>query len=227
MQPRSSVVDRSSVASTAGRKTVASAGSTSDKQLVFKLVLVGQSGVGKTCVASRFVNDTFPVGVSSTFGASFMTKVVRVSDGWEHLPVKLEIWDTAGQERYHALSKLYYQNAHAAIIVYSIDDSKSFDVAKQWLQELRQQCSHQMVIALAANKADLETKRQVPTEVGSRFAERENILFLETSAASSRNVTPMFEAIAQRLTKIKPVAVLDSSNVVVLASPDPKARCSC
>jgi len=104
---------------------------------------------------------------------------------------------------------------------------KSFDVAKQWLQELRQQCSHQMVIALAANKADLETKRQVPTEVGSRFAERENILFLETSAASSRNVTPMFEAIAQRLTKIKPVAVLDSSNVVVLASPDPKARCSC
>ncbi|KAG8566013.1 hypothetical protein GDO81_013061 [Engystomops pustulosus] len=127
----------------------------------FKLVLLGESAVGKSSLVLRFVKGQFHEYQESTIGAAFLTQTVCLDD----TTVKFEIWDTAGQERYHSLAPMYYRGAQAAIVVYDITNTETFARAKNWVKELQRQASPNIVIALSGNKADLSSKRAVDFQV--------------------------------------------------------------
>lgn len=161
----------------------------------FKLVLLGESAVGKSSLVLRFVKGAFHEFQESTIGAAFLTQTVVLDD----TTVKFEIWDTAGQERYHSLAPMYYRGAQAAIVVYDITNADTFTRAKSWVGELHRHARPDIVIALAGNKSDLGSRRTVEYEDANAYAEEKNLLFLETSAKNANNVNEIFLAIARKL----------------------------
>lgn len=166
----------------------------------FKLVLLGESAVGKSSLVLRFVKGQFLDYQESTIGAAFLTQTVCLND----TTVKFEIWDTAGQERYHSLAPMYYRGAQAAIVVYDITVADSFDRAKNWVKELQRQGNPNIVIALAGNKVDLEQRRAIQAQDAQDYADENGILFMETSAKTAANVNELFVAIAKKLPKTPP-----------------------
>ncbi|KAI3630890.1 hypothetical protein MIR68_003798 [Amoeboaphelidium protococcarum] len=170
------------------------------KMFQFKLVLLGESAVGKSSLVLRFVKGQFHEYQESTIGAAFLTQTVMLDD----VTVKFEIWDTAGQERYHSLAPMYYRGAQAAVVVYDLTNADTFTRAKSWIKELQRQANPNIVIALVANKVDLGSKRVVSTEEAQAYAEENGLLFMETSAKSGTNVNEVFVAIAKKLPKDSP-----------------------
>lgn len=148
----------------------------------------------------RFVRDEFFEFQEPTIGAAFLTQTVALDD----VTVKFEIWDTAGQERYRSLAPMYYRGASAAIVVYDITDPDSFAGAKSWVKELQRRGDPNVVIALAGNKADLESRHKVDFEDANAYAEENGILHLETSAKNGTNVKELFMEISKRLPKNPP-----------------------
>ena len=163
-----------------------------------KLVLLGESAVGKSSLVLRFVKGQFHEYQESTIGAAFLTQTVQVDS---ETTMKFEIWDTAGQERYHSLAPMYYRGAQAAIVVFDITNLDTFGRAKNWVRELQRQANPNIVIALAGNKADLAAKRNVDLEEAQAYADDNGLLFLETSAKTASNVNEIFLAIAKKLPK--------------------------
>jgi len=161
----------------------------------FKLVLLGESAVGKSSLVLRFVKGQFHEYQESTIGAAFLTQTVCLDD----TTVKFEIWDTAGQERYHSLAPMYYRGAQAAIVVYDITNPDTFERAKNWVKELQRQARADIVIALAGNKSDLASRRMVEYDEASNYAEENSLLFMETSAKNANNVNEIFLEIARKL----------------------------
>jgi len=166
----------------------------------FKLVLLGESAVGKSSLVLRFVKDQFDDYRESTIGAAFLTQTIALD---ETTTVKFEIWDTAGQERYKSLAPMYYRNANCAVVVYDITQASSLDKAKAWVKELQRQANENIVIALAGNKLDLASgtpsKRAVETAEAEAYAKEAGLLFFETSAKTAENVKELFTAIARKL----------------------------
>ncbi|CAG9484041.1 unnamed protein product [Plasmodium vivax] len=160
-----------------------------------KLVLLGDTSVGKSCIVVRFAKNEFYEYQESTIGAAFMTQLIDIGE----CTIKFEIWDTAGQERYRSLAPMYYRGASAAVIVYDITNKKSFEGAKGWIHELKSVHSNDIIIALAGNKKDLEKNRVVDRELAESFANSNNILFIETSAKTGQNVNELFLRIAKKL----------------------------
>merc|ERR1711934_965264 len=177
------------------RSTMNSSGGS--KVVQFKLVLLGDSAVGKSSLVLRFVRGQFFEYQESTIGAAFLTQNVSLND----YTVKFEIWDTAGQERYHSLAPMYYRGAAAAVVVYDITNADSFARAKSWVKELQRQGSPNIVIALAGNKCDLATKRKVELSEASEYAKDNGLFLMETSAKTALNVEELFKAIAKKLPK--------------------------
>jgi len=168
-----------------------------NKTYQFKLVLLGDTSVGKSSIVIRFVKGQFSEYQESTIGAAFLTQTVPVQD----CTVKFEIWDTAGQERYHSLAPMYYRGAAAAIVVYDITSQESFHRAKSWVKELQRQGSPDVVIALAGNKIDREEEREVAAADAKQYADDNSLYFIETSAKTNVNVRELFLAIARQLPK--------------------------
>ncbi|XP_039944412.1 ras-related protein Rab-5B [Hirundo rustica] len=192
----------------------------------FKLVLLGESAVGKSSLVLRFVKGQFHEYQESTIGAAFLTQSVCLDD----TTVKFEIWDTAGQERYHSLAPMYYRGAQAAIVVYDITNQETFARARGWVKELQRQASPSIVIALAGNKADLASKRMVEYEEAQAYADDNSLLFMETSAKTAMNVNDLFLAIAKKLPKTEPQSTSGAGargRGVDLSEQSPQGRGQC
>jgi len=191
----------------------------SSKVYQFKLVLLGQAGVGKSNLVLRFVKGEFHENNESTIGAAFLTQTVALSD---NTMVKFEIWDTAGQERFNSLAPMYYRGAQAALVVYDITNESSFNRAKAWVKELQTQGTSKMIIALVGNKSDLEDARRIRTDEAHSYAEENGTLFMETSAKTAQNVSEIFEAIAKTLPKEPAKPPIGNQNGGFIVSTDTK-----
>ena len=162
----------------------------------FKIVLVGESGVGKTSIISQFVDQIFEEGLQTSTGGSFSSKTLTFNNG---KTIKLEIWDTAGQERYRALTKIFYTNALAAVLVYDITNKRSFEEIKTfWIKQLREFGPENIIVAVAANKSDLLDMEQVNEEEARNFAKENNALFFETSAKNGLGVNELFLGLGKK-----------------------------
>ncbi|WPK26849.1 hypothetical protein PUMCH_004213 [Australozyma saopauloensis] len=189
----------------------------------FKLVLLGESAVGKSSIVHRFVKNTFDDMRESTIGAAFLTQTISLPE--VNTTIKFEIWDTAGQERYKSLAPMYYRNANAALCVYDITSKASFAKAQDWIKELNRQAPEGIVVALVGNKADLVDERQVDeADVESylqdlraqRGESAGDVIHLECSAKSGDGVLDIFNSIAQALPLEEPAAKSQQSKRVDL-----------
>ncbi|XP_010568778.1 PREDICTED: ras-related protein Rab-26 [Haliaeetus leucocephalus] len=159
-------------------------------------MLVGDSGVGKTCLLVRFKDGAFLAGsFISTVGIDFRNKVLTV-DG---VKVKLQIWDTAGQERFRSVTHAYYRDAHALLLLYDVTNKASFDNIQAWLTEIHEYAQQDVVLMLLGNKVDSAQDRVVKREDGEKLAKEYGVPFMETSAKSGLNVELAFTAIAKEL----------------------------
>lgn len=170
-----------------------------DYDYLFKLVLIGDSGVGKSCLLLRFADDNFTDSYISTIGVDFRFRTINI----DKKTVKLQIWDTAGQERFRTITSAYYRGADGIIMVYDVTSQESFDHVEEWLSEVDRYASENTVKILVGNKADLTDKKAVSEEAAQRFSEKLGIPFIETSAKTATNVDTAFltmskELIAQR-----------------------------
>ncbi|MBA0616646.1 hypothetical protein Godav_026149 [Gossypium davidsonii] len=155
---------------------------------LFKAVLIGDSGVGKSNLLSRFAKDEFRLDSKPTIGVEFAYRNVKIGDR----VIKAQIWDTAGQERFRAITSSYYRGALGALLVYDITRRTTFQNVKKWMHELREFGNLEMVIVLVGNKSDLSESRQVSEEEGKKIAEMEGLFFMETSALRNLNVEEAF-----------------------------------
>ncbi|XP_039705669.1 ras-related protein Rab-13 isoform X2 [Pteropus medius] len=151
---------------------------------LFKLLLIGDSGVGKTCLIIRFAEDNFNNTYISTIGIDFKIRTVDI----EGKKIKLQVWDTAGQERFKTITTAYYRGAMGIILVYDITDEKSFENIQNWMKSIKENASAGVERLLLGNKSDMEAKRKVPREQADKLAREHGIRFFETSAKSSMNV---------------------------------------
>ncbi|VFQ97814.1 unnamed protein product [Cuscuta campestris] len=183
-----------------------------DEQLedyLFKIVLVGESAVGKSNLLSRFARNEFYPNSKSTIGVEFQTQKMKIN-GKE---IKAQIWDTAGQERFRAVTSAYYRGAVGALLVYDISRRKTFDNVRRWLNELHTHSDMNVVTILVGNKCDLKDAREVSTEEGQALAEKENLFFTETSAFDNSNVYSAFERVVKEIYDILSRKVLESQEL--------------
>ena len=162
----------------------------------FKMIVIGDAGVGKSCLTNRAAKDKFISNYSPTIGFEFLSFSTNI----DNKIVKLQIWDTCGQEVYRSLITNFYRNASLAMMVYSIDSKESFLHINQWLKEVRIQSNPDVKIILIGNKADLENEREVDYDVAQKFKEENQILYFEeTSAKTGLNSKKVFEEAAKIL----------------------------
>ncbi|KAG0484953.1 hypothetical protein HPP92_009032 [Vanilla planifolia] len=166
-----------------------------DYDYLFKLVLIGDSGVGKSNLLSRFTRNEFNLESKSTIGVEFATRTLNV-DG---KIIKAQIWDTAGQERYRAITSAYYRGSVGALLVYDVTRRTSFENVERWLKELRQHTDPNIVVMLVGNKSDLRHLVTVSEDDGKALAERETLFFMETSALDSTNVENAFSEVLKQI----------------------------
>ncbi|XP_059218184.1 ras-related protein Rab-1A [Stomoxys calcitrans] len=162
---------------------------------LFKLLLIGDSGVGKSCLLLRFADDTYTESYISTIGVDFKIRTIEL-DG---KTIKLQIWDTAGQERFRTITSSYYRGAHGIIVVYDCTDQESFNNVKQWLEEIERYACENVNKLLVGNKSDLTTKKVVDHTTAAEYANQLGIPFLETSAKSATNVEQAFMTMAAEI----------------------------
>ncbi|GFY81545.1 RAB GTPase homolog A3 [Actinidia rufa] len=175
---------------------------------VFKVVVIGDSAVGKSQILSRFTKNEFCFDSKSTIGVEFQTRTVTINSKL----IKAQIWDTAGQERYRAVTSAYYRGALGAMLVYDITKRQTFDHVARWVEELRAHADSSIVIMLIGNKSDLADLRAVPTEHAVEFAEDQGLFFSETSALRGDNVETAFLKLLEEIYGAVTKKALDCGN---------------
>eukprot|EP00300_Choanocystis_sp_HF-7_P037286 c53364_g1_i1.p1 GENE.c53364_g1_i1~~c53364_g1_i1.p1 ORF type:complete len:206 (-),score=32.97 c53364_g1_i1:151-768(-) len=194
----------------------------------FKLVLIGESSVGKTCLLKRFVKNEFKKE-APTIAGHFLRKAVTTGSG---VDVALNVWDTAGQERYFSVTRQFFRGADAAVVCYDITSQRSFDGVAKWISKLKEECDNpNIAIVICGNKSDLVGQREVSEGDARRYADSIGAFFAEVSAATDAGVTPMFVAVAETLSKLDaPAAPREESPVIRLnpaIAPKKESGCPC
>ena len=165
---------------------------------VYKVLLLGDSTVGKTCVLLKYTDKIFQETHMMTIGLDYRLKVMQLQSGKE---VKLQIWDTAGQDRFRSITKNYYKGSHGIILIYDVTSLKTFENVKSWVSQIHEEISDKVVIYLVGNKIDMDDERKVQTEEGQKLAEELGVPFVETSAKSGVNIDNIFSDITERIDK--------------------------
>ncbi|CAD8083743.1 unnamed protein product [Paramecium sonneborni] len=166
-----------------------------DYDYLFKIVLSGDSGVGKSNLLLRFTKNQFNPDSKTTIGVEFATRSISISGKI----IKAQIWDTAGQERYRAITSAYYRGAIGAVLVYDITNKQSFEAVERWLQEVRENADKDIVIMIIGNKSDLKHLRAIRMESGQDLAQMYKVAFIEASAQDGSNVDQAFTQIIQQI----------------------------
>ncbi|CDW78912.1 gtp-binding protein ypt3 [Stylonychia lemnae] len=166
---------------------------------LFKVVMIGDSGVGKSNLLMRYTKGDFNIESKTTIGVEFATKSIKTQD---KKVIKAQIWDTAGQERYRAITNAYYRGAVGALLVYDVTSMQSFQHVANWLKELKQYADSNIVILLVGNKTDLKDKREVKKEDAAQYADQHSLAFIETSALDCSNVDLAFDRIINEIYKV-------------------------
>merc|ERR1712086_169124 len=175
--------------------------------MLIKLLLIGDSGVGKSCLLCRYSDDVFNSNFITTIGIDFKIRTIEL-DGAK---IKLQIWDTAGQERFRTITQAYYRGAMGILLVYDVTDDKSFNNIRTWMRNIEQHANEQVVKILLGNKCDMPDKKMVTWEQGNDLAKEYGIMFFETSAKTNVNVEEAFTAIARAIKDKKPPNPADPS----------------
>lgn len=187
---------------------------------LFKLVLIGDSGVGKSNLLSRFTKNEFNLESKSTIGVEFATKSLKI-DG---KVIKAQIWDTAGQERYRAITSAYYRGAVGALLVYDVTRHVTFENVTRWLKELRDHTDPNIVVMLLGNKSDLRHLVAVSTDEAKSLAEREALYFMETSALEATNVENAFTEALTQIYRIVSKKAVEAGDEGATSSAPPKGQ---
>ncbi|GAB9462928.1 hypothetical protein Gpo141_00000409 [Globisporangium polare] len=187
----------------------------------YKLVFLGDQGVGKTSMITRFMYDTFDNAYQATIGIDFLSKTMYMEDR----TVRLQLWDTAGQERFRSLIPSYIRDSSVAVVAYDITNRASFLNTSKWIEDVRTERGQDVVIMLVGNKTDISDRRQVSIEEGSDKAKEENVMFIETSAKAGYNIKALFRKLATVLPGMENTAISGDSNLIdikLTAAPAPK-----
>ena len=165
------------------------------KERCLKVLLLGDTSVGKTCLLKRYTEDTFQDAYLSTIGFDYKFKIVTLKSGKE---VKVQIWDTAGQERFRTIAKSYYRGAHGIILVFDVTNQKTFDNIKMWVNQIKEEASSKVCVILIANKIDSE-ERVVSKEDAAALAKNYELKLYEASAKENINVTEAFQDLIENI----------------------------
>ena len=165
------------------------------KEVLYKILLLGDSSVGNTCFLMRYTDNTFQEIHMSTIGLDYKLKNVQLDDG---KMVKIQIWDTAGQDRFRSITKNYYKGAHGIILIYDITNKKSFENVRTWINQIKEEVSEKVSIILVGNKIDDEEHRVVATEDGEKIAKELGLMFFECSAKSGVNIDSTFNELVKK-----------------------------
>ena len=166
---------------------------------VYKVLLLGDSTVGKTCFLMRYTDNTFQEIHMSTIGLDYRLKSMTLKSGKN---VKVQIWDTAGQDRFRAITKNYFKGAHGIILIYDVTNQLSFDNVSNWINQIKEEASDKVTIFLVGNKIDDVENRKIQTESGKNLAENFQLQFYETSAKTGENVEKTFQALVEKIDEI-------------------------
>ena len=176
----------------------------------FKIVLIGETGVGKTSIISQLMDQTFQQDQQSTTGGTFSTKTVICDN---NRTLKLEIWDTAGQERYRSLTTMFYKDANAAVLVYDITRKDSFEQLEEyWTKQIKENSPSDIILAVCGNKSDLVLKEDVNEDVARKFAESLGAIFVSTSAKSIEQVNNLFVQLVKLYTKCEDIKFVEEED---------------
>ena len=165
---------------------------------IYKVLLLGDSTVGKTCVLLKYTDKIFQETHMMTIGLDYRLKVMQLQSGKE---VKLQIWDTAGQDRFRSITKNYYKGSHGIILIYDVTNLQTFENVKNWVSQIREEAANNVVIYIAANKIDMEAERKVSQKEGESLAQELGFPFMETSAKSGININETIEDLVERIDK--------------------------
>eukprot|EP01116_Phalansterium_solitarium_P014354 TRINITY_DN31973_c0_g1_i1.p1 TRINITY_DN31973_c0_g1~~TRINITY_DN31973_c0_g1_i1.p1 ORF type:complete len:207 (-),score=46.90 TRINITY_DN31973_c0_g1_i1:172-792(-) len=188
--------------------------------ILVKILLIGDSGVGKSCLLLRFADDTFSPGFIATIGIDFKIRTLTL-DGKK---VKLQIWDTAGQERFRTVTTAYYRGAHGIMVVYDVCDERSFGNVQNWLRAIDQHANESVAKLLVGNKCDQIDRRVIEKQQGSELAAAFKVKFFETSAKSCLGVDDAFIALARESMKNVPVEAKAETSETVVIEPVAKSK---
>ena len=187
---------------------------------LFKLLIIGESGVGKTCLLLRFTDDSFTANHLTTIGIDFKIKIINL----ENKLIKLQIWDTAGQERFRTITKTYYKGAHGIILTYDVTDETSFKNIKNWIKQIEQNAQNTVCKVLVGNKCD-KPDRKVSEEQGKTLAQEYGMQFFETSAKSNQNVNETFTFLTKEILKGNTGTTSGSGKTITKQEKKKKDKC--
>ena len=186
----------------------------------FKILTIGESGVGKTCILRRFVENKFLKTHLATIGIDFRTKVIHVCGK----DIKLKIWDTAGQERYHNITTQIFKGSDGIILVYDVNEEITFSKIRDWIEQIKSNiCENEITLVLVGNKCDIE-QRVISKEQGQEMADSLKINYFETSALNGTGINEAFEGLTKEIMKKKKVINSDGRTISLTSSQKPKKK---